>query len=152
MHEKVPRPDYADVDDTDLRDIRYRLNVLDHKLDKVLSLFKLLGEVSVESASVYKQVARNTQWTRDYMNTVANFMELTIISDEQVESRLESIDDTQGAILVIIRDLSKGLLDIPILDTSVIGRLLEDQEKILAALKTDSNTVDSLLDDITDSN
>lgn len=37
MHEKVDRPDYTDIEDTDLRDILYRLNVLDYKLDTLLS-------------------------------------------------------------------------------------------------------------------
>ena len=55
MHEQVDRPDDIDPEngnlsqpdytDMELRDIRYRLNVLDHKLDTVLS--KLDGQEEV---------------------------------------------------------------------------------------------------------
>lgn len=79
MHDKIERPDYVDVEieHADLRDIRYRLNVLDHKLDTVLSVLEAQDKVIrqsderwVSALSIMKDITTFMQLINEYMQFI----------------------------------------------------------------------------------
>lgn len=83
MHEGVQRPDYVDVEDMELRDIWHRLDVLDHKLDTVLS--RLDGQAAMIGEPVV--VLQN------HLLLMEKFYE----NAANVESRLQGIESRLDA-------------------------------------------------------
>lgn len=76
---EVEQPDYIDVEieHADLRDIRYRLNVLDHKLDTVLSVLEAqdkvihqLDERWISALSIMKDITTFMQLINEYMQFI----------------------------------------------------------------------------------
>lgn len=116
MREQVERPDIVDVDDTDMRDIRYRLNVLDHKLDTVMSTLGHQVGANDELAESLESISRNYPLMLDTMEHVRNYMERMNESTANVGSRPQGIEEKQIifaaelAVVVAALRVSDGLL------------------------------------------